>query len=228
MKTTVLILLSSLTVFSCGTYQYLTISHPAIIPADKKFTAVAANIEVSYQFDSLNGVLNLAIKNNTGKPLIMDWKKSAIITNGHAVSLYNSNAAFAATASRDRNIYPVTTNINGAMAMPEGADFISPMSAIYKKTISVAERQLDISFNKKEKVEKTGINHTTREFYGKTFAPAESPYKIRVYLTCRFENETDQVIENEFYISEIITSRDYPETMAEFFRSGQPVIFTYK
>lgn len=228
MKATVLFILTAVILFSCGTYQYLTISHPTMPVSNKKFTAATTDIEVGYQFDSLNGMLNLSIKNNTGKPLVMDWKKSAIITNGTAISLYNTNAAFSATAGSYRNTRPNTTNIDGAVALPEGADFIPPYSSIYKKTITVMERPLDISFNGKEKVEKPGINQTSRLFDGKIFTAVESPYKIRVYLTYRLENEADQVIENEFYISEIIRSKEFPETMNEFFRDGQPVIFTHK
>lgn len=227
MKTAVLFCIISTLLCSCGTYNYLTISHAGMEASDKKFTAADSSLKISYSFAPNSSILELRIENNSRGPVTVDWRKSSIITNGKAVSLYNGSVPFNATASKDQYVQPHVTNISGNASLPEGTDFIPPASVISKSTIAAISNTYNFPFAVNDQIIKTGSMNQQKKFPGKLYSSGESPYKIRVYLTYLENGGREKVIENEFYVSEIINTARGPEAMQEFFTGNKPYICSF-
>ncbi|MFN8251735.1 MAG: hypothetical protein U0V75_07605 [Ferruginibacter sp.] len=227
MKTTVLYLLIGCVLSSCGTYNYLTISHASLQASDKKFTAADSTLRVSYSFVNMNGILNLSIENHSAGPVTIDWKKSSLVTNGRAVSLYNGNMPFNASAGRDSLVHPPVVNINGMVSLPSTTDFIPPAAVISKSTIAAISSTYNFPFAASDMITKTGSMHEQKKFPGKQYKPTESPYKIRVYLTYINGDGHERVLENEFYVSEVINTMKGPDAMQAFFNNNQSYICSF-
>jgi hypothetical protein len=225
MKTIVLSLSVAILLMSCVSYQYLTIT-PKVPPSAKK-QITADSLEIDYNFNGYKALLTLNIKNSSTAPIIINWKKSSLIINGQAASLYNSNAPVAASGMVETQ--PVNNNayayINGSIALPEGADFIPPSSAITKKTIYTILIPVNMSFAKSDTILVAGDDMIKQKFSGKHFEYNSSPCKIRIYITCQKRNGTESIFENEFYVSKILSSFINPNSMGSSYSSMQPVIY---
>ena len=226
MKTIVLLFCSILLLTSCVTYQYLTINQQTPPPQNKEVIPAADSLQIDYGFTGYNALLNLNIKNKSSKPIIINWKKSSLITNGQAISLYNSNAAITTSGvAENQNSTTIYSYAIGNLSLPEGADFIPPLSAITKKTIYAIVNPVNISFQKKDKVFIANNENFAEKFIGKNFEYGNSPYKIRVYITYQKDNGMESIFENEFYVSEILFSTKSPVAIESFFTNIRPVIY---
>lgn len=224
MKTFLPLILTCIFFSSCFTYQYLTISNSSATINGKQFTATDSTLQVSYLFDSLNGRIGLVINNQSKQPVTIDWKKSSLITNGNAVSMYDNNVLFYAAKDSNQFIQNNLTIFTGGAILPEGSDFIPPNAVIKRYTKTVVHNINNTTFDENEKLKKTGSDYSEEKFKGKKYTENESPYKLRVYLTY-IVNNTEKVLETTFYASEIVTSSFDPDVMSSIYYKNQPLIY---
>lgn len=223
---TVLLLLFTATIFSsCYTYQFLTLSNANATNNGKQFTATDSVLQVNYLFDSLNGRMGLVINNKSQQPVIINWKKSSVITNGNAVTIYDNSVSFNSTTTAVPYALQRTTATVGEAALPEGTDFLPPNSTIKRFTKNVTQNITNTTFTDTEKLVKQGNDYSVEKFKGKQFTENESPYKLRVYLTYSINNSIEKVLETSFYASEIIESGFDPEILTNNFYKNKPVIY---
>src|SRR5882757_9786989 len=77
---------------SCTSYQYLTLDSPEVQKNDKKeFSWQNDTLRLTYNFHGEGGPVSLTVFNKTDKPLYVNWKKSALIRDSQAISLFKSN-----------------------------------------------------------------------------------------------------------------------------------------
>jgi hypothetical protein len=232
MKTVVPFLLSILLFCSCSPYQYLTISNSTLpVNSNNNYTADSDSLEITYSFDGYNALLQLGIENKSSSPVIMDWKKSAIITNGITIPLYNSAAVFTAKASFDTayNTHQIQSSvINGQVFVPESNDFIPPHAGIIKKTVKSITGPFNIVFAPDEKISKENVYQQKTKLNLKKFNTQNSPGKIRVYLTYSINYGANKNIDTEFFVSEILSVAKNPDEMIDLFGKTQSSIFTHQ
>lgn len=223
---TVLLLFFTVTIFSsCYTYQFLTLSNTNATNNGKHFTAADSVLQVTYLFDSLNGRIGLIINNKSQLPVVMQWKKSSVITNGDANTIYDNTIPFYNTTTVVPFAQQRTTATIGEAALPEGTDFIPPNATIKRFTKTISYNITKTVFADTEKLIKKGNDYTVEKFKGKQFNESESPYKLRVYLTYTINNSTEKVLETSFYAAEIIESGFDPEILTNNFYKNRPVIY---
>jgi hypothetical protein len=225
MKTALLLLFTATFFSSCYTYQFLTLSNTNATNNGKHFTAADSVLQVSYLFDSLNGRIGLVINNKSQQSVTIDWKKSSVITNGDANTMYDNTMPFYATNTVQPFSQPRATATIGEAALPEGTDFIPPNATIKRFTKTILYNITKTTFADTEKLVKQGNDYAVEKFKGKKFTETESPYKLRVYLTYTLNNSTEKVLETSFYASEIIESGFDPEILTNNFYKNRPVIY---
>jgi hypothetical protein len=213
---------------SCTSFQYLTINHDSGLVTSKGITTSDSALIVTYYFNGHNAKLSLDVRNNTNKPMTINWKKSALIGNGNSLSLYNPAATFNATAVSIRtDINQRATGIVGEANLPEGSDFVPPMAVITKATIFAIDKPFPIVFNDKNDIERFNAIDGVIKLKTKNFDSTSTPYKIRVYLTYSTDTNTEKSFETEFYIAKVIQTAKSPETMQSLYNDTQPLIYTY-
>jgi hypothetical protein len=195
---------------SCSPYQYLTFdAEKATKDRDKNIIWESDSIKLVYHF-SQPGKLDITAFNKTGEPVYINWKKSAIIHKGRSVSLYDQNAQVTGNITTDAGNTkeaPRTSTINAAFNIPEGMDFMPPKSYISKAGIDVspaltglAKLDENLPAQKMKDGEGNKVSYRTR-----TYDPASSPLKFRLYFTLGIGNEGKEfAIEHLFYVSELI------------------------
>lgn len=225
MKTALLLFFTATIFSSCYTYQFLTLSNANATSNGKHFTAADSILQVTYLFDSLNGKIGLIIKNKSQLPVVIQWKKSSVITNGAANTIYDNTMPFYSTTTAVPFTPQRTTATVGEAALPEGTDFVPPYSEIKRVTKTISYNITNTVFADTEKIVKKGNDYAVEKFKGKKFTETESPYKLRVYLTYNVNNSAERVLETSFYASEIIESGFDPDIMTNNFYSNKPVIY---
>lgn len=215
---------------SCTTFQYLTVNSTALSYAGEKFTNNKDSLEIGYQFSGHNAELQLFIKNNGSGPVTVDWKRSALITNGVTVSLFNAVIPIKADARYDTAQHTAVirqATITGTAVVPGETDFIPPFSSLYKKTVKGISQPLGINIDYNETVVKENSLQQKMKLPGKTFTSENSPCKIRVYITYTAADGQSRVIEDAFFISELFETTKAPETIRELFGKTQAVVYTF-
>lgn len=216
---------------SCTSFQYLTVNSTALPYAGKQFVASKDSLEISYEFNGYNALLLLQIKNNSSQAVTVDWKRSAIITNGITVSLYNKELPLVAGAAYDTNYNQQSvrrTTVTGTLSLPGETDFIPPFSTLQKKTTQSISRPLNIILAYDEKLVKESSLNQRLKFTGKSFTSENTPCKIRVYLTYTTGSNTQsRSIEDDFFVAELFESTKGPLVMEELLGADRPVVYTY-
>ncbi len=202
---------------SCSVYQYTTISGTDISQNEQKeFVSENDSLKIVYNFNGYNCPVNITVYNKSAKPLYIDWKKSAVISNGQAASYYSPgfkvngaingyNIDWANGFSNQNS--NISANINGQ----EGMQFIPPQAFITKKPLEVS----DLLYNRDDTTMEKYIFHENLEEYRmrrKIFTLENTPLLFRSYLTVLFAgNEKETGIEHTFYINEIIQNHTTPQ-----------------
>src|SRR5258706_7879221 len=126
-----------LTFSSCASYQYLTLDSPEVQKNNKKeFTWENDTMRLTYNFHGEGGPLSMTVYNKMDKPLFVNWKKSALIRDGQAFSLFDHNVqisgSYSGSSGGGRYFQSTSGNISGSFDLPEGMNLIPPGSYITK------------------------------------------------------------------------------------------------
>jgi hypothetical protein len=215
---------------SCTKYQYLTVSGVNIAKAENNgFVSETDTLSVQYHFSDYKGRIGIRIQNKLNQPLEIDWKRSAIIVDGKALSYFNPNATIAATMQQDstrwRSLFagfsdPVyLASLDGSILIDEPTQFIPPSSFIYKVPLVLPVEPLqnlpEQSATTEKAVWATDVSYNYKKM---VFEQGASPLQFRSYLTLRVGSQGAQKefsLEHRFYISEVWKSAAGPSYFPE-------------
>ena len=227
------LLLSALHVLSlaaCTSYHYITMDSTDI-PLDRRkaFMWETDTVSVAYQFSGEGGLMSVFIFNKSSQPLYINWKKSAVITGGMTVPLFNRNVIANGVMSTDS--YLVGDNqtagysqFSASFDLPEGIEFLPPQSGLSRTVITLQE----ISVNstalpavvEQEKMRAAdGMVSKIRRVY---YTDEKSPLRFRTYLTLAMGKnaENEFSVQHSFYAKEVMQSTTPPELFSMYRANG--------
>jgi len=201
---------------SCSTYQYFTLASSEVRKdTSKRFSWENDTVQVVYDYYGYGGPIWMSITNKTDKPMYINWKKSAIIENGNATSLYNSNVQLSGSFEATRNWRSTSGNIASSFTLPDGMDFIPPGSRV-AKDLNLSIRTSPVSNQNLSGVPqqlKTGTYAGAASYTMYSFDPAASPLQFKSYLTFVLgdNNVTEFAVRHSFYAQSIMVSSQPPQ-----------------
>lgn len=214
---------------SCSTYQYMTVNSNNIQQNDKKeFLLENDSISLKYNFNGARGPINLEVKNKLGKPVYIDWKRSALIINDRAISFApgsltvstSSSTSVTAplTGNRHLNDVSTSTSAQSTVEFPGDREFIPPTAKVNRMPMYVTGGFLDApagtEFKRVKLGEGSGYPVTVKMA---SFSETNSPLRFTSYLTLYVDGDMDKpvVFKHDFYISELLNTGKEPS----FFRA---------
>lgn len=214
MKIILPIFFLSVSLSSCQTYQYLTVTG-SNIKQDSSYQFVAENdtLLVQYNFNGYNGPVQLSVYNKMDKPLYVNWSKSAIISNDKACSFYSPDQQLNGTTNAtewqwNRDFSTQTGLVQATIKGQKGVDFIPPHSWMEKSLVFILNGFIEEI--PKEQMSKRHIDGNAQMPRAKTidFSREASPVNFRTYLTFSTGNgDTDEFyMEHQFYVSQLFLS----------------------
>jgi hypothetical protein len=196
---------------SCTRYQYLTINRVQQDSSDSAdFSTESDTLRISYSFSGLNGPIQLKIENKLDKPVFVDWKSSALIINGQALSY--SGDKINVTGDINGTSYQLTHHfttssqtITASASLQAYVQFIPPNSFISNTPLGLSDRFIPLP----DSIRKTNLglsNGTVVTVKKINFGANNSPLRFRSYLSVRIGDPSSNplTIENEFFVSEVL------------------------
>lgn len=225
MKNRSILLISSilflLTSCMSTTYYYSTLeSEDRYMTKSENGNFVIENdsILVTYNFYGKNAPITISVFNKTNCPLFIDWKKSAVIIDGTAVSYKGDRMNIEGNTYGDSHTYNITDNYSttasrgslyGSITIPHDAEFVPPQSKIVHTPLELSNlsfKQIpDKEFTKEVFIKSSGFDENVKAM---NFTFDDSPLSFRSYLTMYFDKDPVRplILDNEFYISRIMKS----------------------
>jgi hypothetical protein len=209
---------------SCTTYQYMTVSSNNIQQNDhKEFVVENDSIRLKYNFNGHNAPVNLEVQNKLGKPLYIDWKRSALIVNGHAISYAPGSLTLSGSTHtsvsaplvgrRNWNDVSTSSSFKSTLDLPGDVQFIPPATLVNKEPMGVTN---SFHYGKSESEFKhikvdfaTGYRGLVRQA---DFDDTNTPLRFTSYLTIYVEGDTEKpmILQHDFYISGIMFTNRAP------------------
>lgn len=201
-----------LTSFSCTTYYYSTVrpyGSETLQNEDGSFQTKTPrrDLSVTYSFKDLDGKIIYKIHNDSDDPVFVDWSRSVIIAEDHAVQLKNNEAYFQGDANTttyrfsDSDYAFSSGNISGTVVLPQTDLFIPPHSKIEYSPMELS-RILNLEIPA-YLYQKRNIGNSEVSFAN--FTEENTFLKFRSYLTLINDRDKSQIVfEDTFFISEII------------------------
>jgi hypothetical protein len=209
---------------SCSTYQYVTVSSNSIEQNDQReFVVENDSLRLRYRFDGQNAPLNLEVQNKLGKPIYVDWKRSALIINDRAISFkpgsltvsgstYTSVDNWFSSARRGINSASSSSSFSSTVEFPGDREFIPPSARLNQTPLEVTNafytgRPGEFT---RERVPMAG--GMTGVVQRAAFEESNSPLKFSTYLTLFVDGDLNKpvVFHHSFYVSEILNSNFGP------------------
>lgn len=209
--------------FSCTTYQVMTVSSREAAQQNTAAEFVIDNdsLELCYNFNGHNGPIKVKIRNKLNKPIYVDWQRSALIINGMAISYANQKVPISgALSSTSLNWTPDVSSsygrFHGTATIPPDIEFIPPQTFVTKELIGITNKGIlnlpESAFSKK-KVPAMGSMFATIKLA--SFSPASTPLSFSSYLTFMVGDTLPRpmVYQHNFYVSELVKMTDPPEML---------------
>ena len=237
------ILVASLS--SCSRYQYMTLNSSQLNKNDQnQFVFENDTIRLTYDFSGSDGPISVNVYNKTNQPLYVNWKKSALIRNEHALSYFDKNAYFWGSSegyayrfgnSRSAlgSFASTGSNFSGTVALPEGMAFVPPGSSISKGLVLLSQTGpmvADIPDSVAEQRVNVDYNLLIAKYRKETFDASTSPVKFKSYLTFVLgSNNTLEFSEtNEFFVEEALDTKNVPEDFPLYQQRGDKFYIKYQ
>lgn len=204
---------------SCApTYYYSTLASlydDSEQTVDGDFITENDSVLVAYWFNGRNAPVYINVYNKSSKPLYVDWNKSALIVQDEAMS-YRSRVMKLSDEvddpsgiSIDINGRDYSINNNNSGSRMSDVSFIPPWSRTTFKTFQLSYfdyGQIKKNAFKKKKIpNKDGIPVDVNFL---PFTEDNSPLRFRSYLTLYKTPNRPFTMENEFYISSLVKTKD--------------------
>jgi hypothetical protein len=206
-----LLLLLTLPFTSCYAYQFFTLKSDHLQENTKhEYVLENDTLKIIYNFNGQDCPVTLSFHNKTSKPLIIDWKKSAIIINDTATSYYSNVYEIQATENGTHFNHVYAGNLSGNIYGNSEEGFIPPNATITKDPVRIKVRAVGPNkFNNQKKVETP--NQVPVKFQEKEFDKQNTPFQFRSYLTLKFQGEDKEFfIDNAFYVTRVKLTKAVP------------------
>ena len=234
MKKTLVAAIIMLSLSSCFTYEYLRVDSPVMTTNNvKDLVWENDTVRLTYSFHGKNGPMKLCIYNKTGKPLFIDWKRSALIRDQQSVSLFDSRMDWSGNAAGvsfavgnqvnyHKGVYTGTTNL------PEGAEMIAPQAYINKDLFPVYDglQVFDslVAASPAAETNKIQSGSIYMKYTSVAYPDAKSPVKFSTYLTFVLgsvnEGKGEFSLTHAFYVSGIMRSAVGPGDFSLYGNDG--------
>lgn len=189
-------------------------------------------LKVEYDFVTYRGKVLLKITNKTDEFVEMDWKKSAIIVGGKAVSYYDPQVTLSGVLQRDTTLIrdnplfgsaSYLADVNASITINHPAEFVFPKTSLWKTcpATSITQNLWPTAKFAKDQGQKINLpkNGQFAVSYKKVEFPAEkSPLVFKSFLTYRIGKGDEQreiSKEHIFFVSELWESEFGPEDLPE-------------
>lgn len=244
MRYFVLLVFLAASLGSCSRYQYMTLSSTQLSKNDQhQLVFENDTIRLTYDFNGADGPISVNVYNKTDQPLYVNWKKSAMIRNEHALSYYDKNAYFWGSSNgyafRFGNSNPALgsftstgSNFYGTLALPEGMAFVPPGSSISKGLVLLTESGpvvADMPDSIAQQQVKVGFDELSVKYRKGSYSPETSPVRFRSYLTFSIGANHPQEFSqsNEFYVEEALDTKSHPEEFPLYQQRGDKFFVKY-
>jgi hypothetical protein len=225
-----LLLLIILSLSSCSTYQYVTLDS-GDMPKNERKELLWENdmMRVAYKFSNEGGFMTIAVFNKTSQPIYVNWKKSALIEDGRAISLFDRTVIVSGAIAADS--YQVNQNqsvglslFSASFDLPEGIDFLPPLSGLSKTPVNMYQTgssnsliPLDVPKERIKIADGTITKFRRIDYTGET-----SPLKFKIYLTLALgqSSSAEFSVQHSLYAKEVIQTNEAPQSFSMYRKDG--------
>lgn len=209
---------------SCSTYQYTTISS-SNMSVNEKDELVFENdsVRIIYNFNGYGGPMNITVQNKLQVPVYVDWQKSAIITDGQAVSYVPKEVRIeggvqssSSSIGGGGSAYGVSAGSFQAVAsLPPSIDFIPPQSYFSRNPINLRHSFIAVPESDYHKLKYAATETYTVPVKVAVFTEGASPYRFRSYLTLMIGEVNAKPVgfEHSFFVSQVMATGKQPGIM---------------
>jgi hypothetical protein len=202
----------------------MTVSSPEVRQNQaNEFVVENDSLELSYNFNGQDGPIKMRIRNKLQQPMYIDWKRSALIINDHAVNYSSSKMVIEGSLSITsydftRDLSSTWGRVNATAQLPPDLEFIPPQTYVTKKLMGVTNQtleQLPDSIFTKRRIPITGDGPGYEIIKEAFFTARTSPLVFRSYLTVMVGDTLPRAVsyQHNFYISELIKMSNSPNVL---------------
>lgn len=206
---------------SCSTYQYTTISSSNMSMNEKQELVFENDsVRIIYNFNGHDGPVNITVQNKLQVPVYIDWQKSAIITEGRAVSYVSKEVKIeggvqssSAITGGGGSAYGISSgNISAIASLPPSIDFIPPQSYFTRNPMGLRHSFIAVPESHYHKLKYAATETYTVPVKAAVYTEESSPYKFRSYLTIMVGEVTAKPVgfEHSFFASQIMATGKPP------------------
>ncbi len=204
----------------CSVYQHVNLESNMQQNDKLEYLIENDSTTIVYSFYGQNGPIHIALSNKSDKPLYVDWRKSALITNGQSVSLWKDEAKINASSTEykvlpENEIISSTSSIDGSVVRKDKVSFIPPHSSI-----SVNSYALQTKFftNPAQKSVRTVFYTTEGQASAKkySFSREDSPLNFRIFLSISEDESFKHPVQfdNFFWVSDYFQTSVSPKSLS--------------
>lgn len=218
-KFSCLLLVTTVLLGACSSYQYVSITSSLETGDNKEYVLENDTVVIKYAFSGYNCPVNIQITNKLSTPIYVDWSKSAIILSGVKYGYYTEDAEIRASSSSSEIRWSDTyssssSSISGTISKNERISFIPPNSRISKTPMYL--RSVSFNLPPREKANRVNVYNFNGVFkgYKYSYLKNDSPLNFRSFLTLSIEETFSKPIffDDEFWVDEIIDTRVDPNS----------------
>ena len=212
------ILVVLLSLSGCQSYQYVTVKSDLNNNDVGEYYIENDTVKVFFLFTGANGPVIIEVINKLDQPLYVNWKNSALIVDGKSHPLWMDIADVNINTDGVAYSYPngqfIGASSSGTITKKEPISFLPPATSVINDNYKLAGRHIDIP--KSHRPHKFTLPSANGFIDVKKyeFAPDNSPMSFRLFLTYATDEQqkTSVVLDEAFWISEIITTDLPPES----------------
>lgn len=209
MRTLLPLFLIAIIFSSCSFYQYATVTGENIKKDDKnQFVAETDTVRITYNFNGKKGPVRITVFNKSDIPLLIDWKRSALIigekTHTYYQPAWNIDGSMITSTTQ---FFPNTNNstIQANITGKEGLEFLPPHASIERVGMVVkAGGAFELPADAAQ--EKIVVQGFAKKIKKETYKKDSSPMSFRSFLTFVNSNNPDKIFTTDhgFYVSELM------------------------
>lgn len=212
-------LVSLIFLSGCSVYQHVSLESNMVQNDKLEYLIENDSTTIVYSFDGQNGPIHIRVSNKSDKPLYVDWRKSALITNGQSVSLWKDEAKISAKATEynvlpENEIVNSTSSIDGSIVRKDKVTFIPPHSNILVNSYALQSKFFTNPDQNSERVmlSTTEGNVNARKF---SFSKEDSPLNFRIFLSISADESFKNPVQfdNSFWVSDYFLTSVSPKSL---------------
>jgi len=203
----------------CSVYQHVNLA--SNMPQNDKFNFLIENdsVNIIYSFYGQNGPIHIELFNKLDKPLYIDWRKSALITNGQSNSFWKDEARISGSTTEykiipENSIVSSISNMEGTIVKNDKVTFIPPHSNISFDSYVLRSTFFNSPVQSSERVDiytsEGKIN--ARKF---SFSKEDSPLSFRIFLSISEDESFKNPVQfdNTFWVSNYFSTSVSPTAL---------------